>query len=98
MIHIISRREHLTLIDIINLDCFENLSLHKMTDSAFCHNRDRNRVLDALDHLRITHTGNAARCTDICRDPLQSHDRTGTGCFRDLCLLRCGNIHDDTAL
>ena len=98
MIHIISRREHLTLIDIINLDCFENLSLHKMSDSAFCHNRDRNRVLDALDHLRITHTGNAAGGTDVCRNPLQCHNGTGTSFLGNMRLLRSGNVHDHATL
>ena len=98
MVHIICRREYFTLIDIVNLDRFENLSLHKMTDSAFGHNRDSNSILDPLNHLRITHTGNTAGCTDICRYPFQSHDSTGTCCFRNLCLLRCGDIHDDTAL
>ena len=97
MINIIGRGEYFTLINVVDFDRFENLSLHEMSDTAFCHNRDRNSILDALDHFRVAHTGDAARCTDISRDTLQSHDCTCTCSFGDLCLFRCGDVHDNAA-
>ena len=33
----------------------------------------------------------------ICRNSLKCHDCTGTGSFGNFCLLRSGNIHDDSA-
>ena len=56
MVDIVGRRENLALIDIVDLDCLKHLSLHKMTDPAFCHDRNRNCLLDAADHFRVAHS------------------------------------------
>ena len=97
VVHIIGRREDFGFVNVVNFNSFQNLCLYKMSDTAFCHNRDRNSILDALDHFRVAHTGDAARCTDISRDTLQSHDCTCTCSFGDLCLFRCGDVHDNAA-
>ena len=34
--------------------------------------------------------------TDVCRNPLQCHNGTGTSFLCDVGLFRCGNIHDHT--
>ena len=52
---------------------------------------------EELDHFRVAHTGDAACGTDISRDTLQSHDCTCTCSFSDLCLFRCGDVHDNAA-
>ena len=98
MVDIIRGGENLTLVDVVDFDGFEHLRLYKVANAAFCHNRDGNGLLDAADHFRITHTGNAAGCTDVCRNPLQCHNGTGTSFLCNMCLLRSGNIHDDAAL
>ena len=98
MIDIIRRRKHFTFINIVDLNGFQHLGLHKMSDPAFGHNRNGNRILDSLNHLWVTHSGNTTCRTDVCRDTLQRHNRTGTGSLCDLSLLRGGDIHDHTAL
>ena len=98
VVHIIGRREDFGFVNVVNFNSFQNLCLYKMSDTAFCHNRDADSLLDSLDHLGIAHAGHAAGCTDIRRDPLQCHNGAGTGCFSDACLFRCGYIHNDTAL
>lgn len=45
-----------------------------MTDPALGHNRDGYGFLNAADHLRIAHAGNAAGCTDVGRNPFECHD------------------------
>ena len=45
--------------------------LHKMTDPAFCHNRNGYSLLNAFDHLRIAHAGNAACRADVRRNTLR---------------------------
>ena len=96
--HIVSRGENFALVNVIDLNGFEDLCLHKMTDPAFCHNRNGYSLLNALDHLRIAHAGNAACRADICRDALQRHNCARACLFRDPCLLRGSNIHDNAAL
>ena len=56
MIDIISRRKHLALINVINLYCLQNLCLRDMPDTALCHHRNRNSLLNTLNHFRVTHT------------------------------------------
>ena len=48
--------EHLALINVVDLYCFKYLCLCKVTDTAFCHYRDRYRFLYRADHCRITHS------------------------------------------
>ena len=98
MINIISRRKNFTFINIVDLNGFQYLCFHKMSDTTFGHNRNGNCILDPFDHFRITHSGNTTCRTDVCRDTLQRHNRTGTGSLCDLSLLRGGDIHDHTAL
>ena len=98
MINIISRGKNLALINIVNLNSFQNLRLYKVADTALGHDRNGNRLLDALDHLRVAHAGYAACGADISRNPLQRHDSAGTCRLGNPCLLRSGNVHDDAAL
>ena len=98
MVNVIRRGENFALVDVVDFDGFEHLRLYKVTDPAFCHNWDRNGFLDAADHFRIAHTGNAACCTDVCRDTLQRHNGTCTSFLCNMCLLRSGNVHDNAAL
>ena len=56
VINVICRREHLALVDIVDFDSLKNLSLSEVTDAALSHYRDRNSLLNALNHLRVAHT------------------------------------------
>ena len=97
VVNIVSRREDFTFIDVVDLDGLEDLRFDKVTDAAFRHDRDGDGFLDALDHFRIAHAGYAARFADVGRDAFECHDGCSAGCFRDPCLLRCGDVHDDAA-
>ena len=54
--------------------------------------------LDALDHLRVAHAGDAAVAADVGRHPLERHHRDGAGVLGDLGLLGVDDVHDDAAL
>ena len=56
MVYIVSRTQYLTLVDVVNLYCLKYLRLSKMADATLCHHGDTNRLLNTLDHLRVTHT------------------------------------------
>ena len=92
------RHVELGLVDVIHLDRLQDLCLCEVTDTALCHDRDADSLLDATDHFRVAHTGYAAGCTDVCRDALQCHNSTSAGCLCDLCLFRCSYVHNDAAL
>ena len=98
MVNIISRRKHLALVDIVNLQSLQNLCFYKMTDAHLCHNRNRNCVLNFLNQLQVAHACYAACCTDIGRNLFQCHNSAGTCCLRNTRLLQCRNIHNYAAL
>ena len=95
MVRVVGGGEDLALVDIVDLN---GLGLHKVADAALGHNRDGYRLLDAPDHLRVAHAGDAARGPDIGGDALQGHDGAGPRSLGDFGLLRCGHIHDHAAL
>ena len=98
VIDIVSGGKHLTLVDVVDVDSLQDLSLGNVSDTTFSHHGDAYSSLNAFDHLRIAHTSHTACGTDICRNALQSHNGTGTGLFGDLCLLRGCYVHDHAAL
>ena len=98
VVYIVRRRQHFTLVNIVDLDCFQNLCLNKVADTALRHNRNGNCFLNTANHLRVAHAGNAACCTDVSRNALQRHNCTCACCFGNLRLLRCGYVHNDAAL
>ena len=95
---VIGGGENFALVDVVYFNGLEYLSLSKMTDTALCHYGDRNSFLNALYHLGVAHSGNAACCTDIGRYSFQRHNCAGTCCLGDLCLLGSGNVHYNSAL
>ena len=97
VIKIICGRKNFAFVDVINFDRLKNLSFCKVSDPAFCHNRNGNSFLDSFDHFRIAHSGNTAGCADICGNPFQCHDCTCTCIFSDPCLFGGCDIHNDSA-
>ena len=71
----IGRGEHLGLIDVVDAERLEDLRLDEVTNPGLGHHRDRGDVLDAFDHRRIAHAGNATVGADIGRHTLERHDR-----------------------
>jgi hypothetical protein len=90
--------DHLSLVDEVDLERFEHLSLGKMPDATLGHHRDRHRLFDPLDHVRVGHAGHAAVGADIGRHPLQRHHRHGSRLFGDLGLVGGDDIHDHASL
>ena len=98
MVDIVGRGEDLGLIDVIDLDGLQDLRLDNVTDAALGHDGDGDGLLNALDHLGVTHARDAACGTDVGRDALECHDGAGARLFGDACLLGRGDVHDDAAL
>ena len=98
MVYVVSRRQHLRLIDVVDLEVFKNLRLNEVTDASFGHDRNRNRVDDALNQIRVAHTGDATLRSDIRGNALECHNCDGAGVFGNLGLLRRDNVHDDATL
>jgi hypothetical protein len=90
--------QHLRLVDVIDLQGLEDLCLDEVADTALGHHGDRDGILDALDHLRVAHPGDATIGADVGGNALQSHYGARPGIFRDTGLLRGCDVHDDAAL
>ncbi len=57
-------------------------------DTHLGHDRNGDSFLNALDHGRIAHTGDAAGGTNVSGDALQRHHRAGAGILRDFACVR----------
>ena len=68
-------RQHLGLVDVVDLERLQDLRLDEVADAALGHDRDRDRLLDLLDHPRVGHARDAALDADVCGDALERHDR-----------------------
>merc|ERR1711871_403254 len=58
-------REHLTLVDVVHIECLQDLSFDEVTDTSLGHDRDGHRGLDLLDHGRVGHASDATVLTDV---------------------------------
>ncbi len=55
VIHIVSRGEHLRLVDVVNLDSLEHLSLNNVANTALGHYRNGDSLLNAANHSGVAH-------------------------------------------
>ena len=97
VVRLVGRGEHLGLVDVVDAERLEHLGLGEVADPALGHHRDRDRGLDALDHRRVAHAGDAAVAADVGGHPLERHHRDGAGVLGDLGLLGRDDVHDDAA-
>ena len=97
MVGVICGRENLGLVDVVDIDCLQNLRLGEVSDAAFCHDGNTHRLLDTTDHRRIAHARHTTSGSDVSRNPLKCHYRTRTSLFRDARLFRRCHIHDYAA-
>src|SRR5438034_7198212 len=93
----IRRRQNFALIDVVNADGLEDLRLDEVTDAALGHHRDRDRLHDAMDDIRIAHPRDAPRGANVSGYTLERHDRHGTGFLSDLRVLGGDDVHDHPA-
>jgi hypothetical protein len=91
-------REHLALVDVVDLERLQDLRLDEMADARLRHHGDRDCLLDLLDLGRVSHAGDAALGADVGGDALERHHRDRTGLLRDLRLLGARHVHDHAAL
>src|SRR5438876_5467155 len=67
---LVRRREDLALVDVVDADGLEDLRLDEVADAGLRHHRDRDRVHDLGDELRVAHPRDAALLADVGRNPL----------------------------
>src|SRR6267378_4859527 len=94
----IGGREHFGFVNVVHAQFLENLGFREVSDAAFGHDGNRNRLHDLADDLRRRHAGHAALGAYLRRNTLQGHDRGGAGGFSDFGLVGVGHVHNDAAL
>mmetsp|Transcript_34226 Transcript_34226/g.49690 ORF Transcript_34226/g.49690 Transcript_34226/m.49690 type:complete len:335 (-) Transcript_34226:121-1125(-) len=98
VVNVICHGKHLTLIDVINLACFKDLSLDEMSDTSLCHDWDGHCRFDFGDKAGVRHASYTSIAANIGRDTLQSHDCDGTGFLCDFRLFYVHHVHDNSSL
>ena len=97
-LRLVGGREHLGLVDVVDLERLEHPRLHEVPDARLGHHGDRHRLLDARDHLRVGHARHAAVAADVRGHALERHHGGRAGILGDLRLLGGDHVHDHAAL
>ena len=91
-------REHLGLVDVVDLEGLEDLRLDEVPDPALGHHRDRHGLLDLADLLRVGHARDAALDADVGGHALERHHGDGARVLGDPRVLGVDDVHDHPAL
>ena len=91
-------RQHLGLVDVVDLERLQDLRLGEMADPALGHHGNGDGLLDLADHARVGHTRDAAVATDVGRNALERHHCHGARVLGDHGLLGVDDVHDHAAL
>jgi hypothetical protein len=94
----VGRRQHLGLVDVVDLERLQDLRLGEVADAALRHDGNRHGLLDFADLLRVGHARDATVPADVGRDALERHHRDRTRVLGDLRLLGVDDVHDHAAL
>ena len=95
---LVSRGQHLALVDEVDADGLEHPGLQEVPDAHLRHHRNRHRLLNALDHLDRAHARHTAFLADVRGDALEGHDGRGPRLLGELRLVGRGHVHDHAAL
>ena len=98
VVHVVGGAEHFGFIDVIDFNGLQNAGFGNMADTHLRHDRDGHGFLNALDHGRIAHAGDATGRANIGRNTLERHHRACARVLRDLSLLGGGDVHDHATL
>ncbi len=98
VVGLVRGRQHLGLVDVVDLERLQHARLHEVPDARLRHHRDRDRLLDARDHLRVGHPRHAAVAADVGGDALERHHRGRARILGHLRLLGGDHVHDHAAL
>ena len=90
--------QDLGLVDVIDAERLQHLSLDEVADPTLGHDRDGDCVHDLADLVGVGHAHHAALGPDIGGDPLERHDRDRARILRDLRLSGRRDVHDHAAL
>ena len=90
--------QHFGFVDVVDFDGLQNAGLGDVADTHLGHDRNGHGFLNALDHGRIAHAGDAAGGTNVGGDALQRHHRACAGILRDFRLFGRGDVHDHATL
>jgi hypothetical protein len=91
---LVRRREHLGLVDVVDLQALQDLGLREVTDAALGHDRDADRRLDLVDELRVAHARHAPELADVGWHALEGHHRHGARLLGDPRLVGGHDVHD----
>src|SRR5262249_28000141 len=95
---LISRRQHLRLVDAIHANGLQDLSFNKVTDTALGHDRNSDGLFNRNKSLWTAQARHATMNTNVGRHALQGHNRASSRLFGDARLLGIHNITDNSAL
>ena len=95
---VVGRRQHLALVDIVNLNGLQYLCFGNVSDAAFGHHGNAHGLLYAAYHLGITHARHTSGGPDVGRYPFQSHHGARSSLLGYARLLGCCHIHNHSAL
>ncbi len=98
VVGLVGRSENFGLVDVIDAELLQNLSLGEVSDTALCHNGNVHGFHDLADHGDLRHASDAAFSANLRRHAFQRHYRSSSSALRDFCLLRGGDIHNHAAL
>ena len=74
VVGLVGGRQHLGLVDVVDLERLEHLRLDEVPDAGLGHHGDGHGLLDPLDHGRVGHAGDAAVRADVGGHALERHD------------------------
>ncbi len=94
---VIGRGKHFTLINKVHVQRFKDLRFNKVTDPAFCHDRDTYRFLNFYNNIGVRHSCDTACNPYVCRNPFKCHYGGRSRIFGYPGMVRRNNIHDYTA-
>ena len=94
MVRLVGRGEDLALVDVVDLECLEDLRLGEVPDTRLGHDGDRDRRLDRLDEGRIAHARDTAVPADVSWHPRERHHGDGAGVLGDLGVLGRDDVHN----
>lgn len=87
VVHVVGGAQNLGFVDVVDFDGLQNAGFGNMADAHLRHDRDGHGFLDALDHGRVAHAGDATGRANVGRNTLERHHRACARVLRDLRLL-----------
>ena len=98
VVHVVGGAEHFGFVDVVDFDGLQNAGFGDVADAHLRHDRDGHGLLNALDHGRVAHAGDATGRANIGRNALERHHRACARVLRDPRLLGGGDVHNHATL